>query len=99
MKGGRMILVEFDGRTHSGEAFQFGDDILVRVKGMRPKGIPKWQQLFDPVPEDTAPGGHLEVGEWDGKSFELDKDISFGVDPYGQVIAFVGILDDLPLVK
>ena len=94
-----MIRVEMDGKQYSGEAFQFGDDILVRVKNKRPRGIQKWQGLFDYVPEGVAPGGHLEVGEWDGKNFELDKDVSFRVDPYGQVIAFIGTVDDLPLIK
>ena len=96
-----MVIVNIDGKQLSGELYQFGDDILVRVKGMRPRGIQKWQALFDFVPEGVVSGGHLEVGEWhpEKDEFELDNDVSFRVDPYGQVIAFIGTVDDLPLIK
>ena len=37
----------------------------------------------DPEVAETVRGigGHLKVREWDGKNYEVDKDVLFGVDP------------------
>ncbi len=51
------------------------------------------------VPPHKVDAGHIEVGEWNGRSYPLDQDVSFSLSSDGQVVwAQICAPHELPLI-
>jgi hypothetical protein len=83
------IQLEINGEPYTGSAFKTNDGILIHLPGVQAASAPPFETLFQGVPENKPNGGFLEVGEWNGKEFSFETQVTFGVGPDGKVWAQV----------
>lgn len=83
------IQLEINGEPYTGSAFKTNDGILVYLPGIQAASAPPFETLFQGVPENKLNGGNLEVGEWNGKEFSFESQVTFGIGPDGKVWAQV----------
>lgn len=100
MNGKHNILIEINGETYQGFAYQAASGILVHLPGIQAPHAPAFETLFQPLPEERLDGGFIEVGEWDGSAFPFEGDVLFSLGLDGAVWAKVcDSLDELPLAE
>ncbi len=51
---------------------------------------------FRPLPQGKVSGGYLEVGEYNGSTYQFEGQVAFYLGPDNQVWALVGRVEDLP---
>jgi len=83
------IQLEINGEPYTGTAFKTNDGILIHLPGVQAPSAAPFETLFQGVPERKLNGGFLEVGEWNGKEFSFETQVTFGVGPDGKVWAQV----------
>ena len=83
------IQLEINGEPYTGTAFKTNDGILIHLPGVQAASAAPFETLFQGLPENKLNGGFLEVGEWNGKEFSFETQVTFGVGPDGKVWAQV----------
>lgn len=83
------LELEINGEPYTGSAFKTNDGILIHLPGVQAASAAPFETLFRGVPENKPNGGFLEVGEWNGKEFSFETQVTFGVGPDGKVWAQV----------
>jgi len=83
------IQLEINGEPYTGTAFKTNDGILIHLPGVQAASTAPFETLFQGLPENKLNGGFLEVGEWNGKEFSFETQVTFGVGPDGKVWAQV----------
>jgi len=83
------IQLEINGEPYTGTAFKTNDGILIHLPGVQTASAAPFETLFRGLPENKLNGGFLEVGEWNGKEFSFETQVTFGVGPDGKVWAQV----------
>ncbi len=83
------LQLEINGEPYTGTAFKTNDGILIHLPGVQAPSAAPFETLFQGVPERKLNGGYLEVGEWNGKEFSFETQVTFGVGPDGKVWAQV----------
>lgn len=83
------IQLEINGEPYTGTAFKTNDGILIHLPGIQAASAAPFETLFQGLPENKLNGGFLEVGEWNGKEFSFETQVTFGVGPDGKVWAQV----------
>ena len=83
------IQLEINGEPYTGTAIKTNDGILIHLPGVQASSAAPFETLFQGVPERKLNGGFLEVGEWNGKEFSFETQVTFGVGPDGKVWAQV----------
>ena len=92
------IQIEINGEPYNGFAYQSQYGILIYVPGLQAPHAPGFEALFQPVPEERARSGFIEIGEWDGSAYPFEGDCPLQIGPDGAVWAKVcDRPDDLPL--
>ena len=51
---------------------------------------------FRPLPQGKVSGGYLEIGEYNGSTYQFEGQVVFCLGPDNQVWALVGHVEDLP---
>ena len=83
------IQLEINGEPYTGTAFKTNDGILIYLPGVQSASAAPFETLFQGLPENKLNGGFLEVGEWNGKEFSFETQVTFGIGPDGKVWAQV----------
>ena len=73
------IQLEINGEPYTGSAFKTNDGLLIHLPGIQAASAPPFETLFQGVPENKLNGGNLEVGEWNGKEFSFESQVTFGI--------------------
>ncbi len=91
------LQLEINGEPYTGSAFKTNDGILIHLPGVQAPSAAPFETLFQGVPEHKLNGGFLEAGEWNGKEFPFETQVTFGIGPDGKVWAQVcGTPGELP---
>jgi hypothetical protein len=83
------LQLEINGEPYTGTAIKTNDGILIHLPGIQAASAAPFETLFQGLPENKLNGGFLEVGEWNGKEFSFETQVTFGVGPDGKVWAQV----------
>jgi hypothetical protein len=83
------LQLEINGEPYTGTAFKTNDGILIHLPGVQAASAAPFETLFQGLPENKLNGGFLEAGEWNGKEFSFETQVTFGVGPDGKVWAQV----------
>ena len=92
------IQLELNGEAYSGFAYQTQGGILISLPGLQAPHAPGFDALFQPLPDERASSGFIEIGEWDGSAYPFEGDVPLMLGPDGAVWARVCERpDELPL--
>ena len=92
------IQIELNGEPYSGFAYQTQDGILIHLPGLQAPHAPGFEALFQPLPEERASSGFIEIGEWDGNAYPFEGDVPLMLGPDGAVwVKVCNAPDELPL--
>jgi len=93
------IQIEINGEPYTGKAYQANGGLVIHLPGVQSPHAPAFKALFQALPGETASGGFVEVGEWNGKAYPFEAQVDFCLGPDGRVWAQIGRLADLPQVN
>lgn len=91
------IQIIVNGLPVKGMAYLAGESVIVHIPafaqktGEEPGLLSPFKDLFQPVTS-----GYIEVGEWDGKTYEFEGGVELALGPDGKVWAKVCEPADLP---
>ena len=83
------IQIEINGEVYSGTAYQAADGLVIHLPGIQADSAPPFETLFQSLPVEKPDSGFLEVGEWNGKKFPFETQVSLVIGPDGMVWAQV----------
>lgn len=92
------IQLQINGESYTGQAYQANGSLVICLPGVQSAHAPVFDDLFQPLPDETASGGFVEVGEWNGRAFQFETQVSFRLGPDGKVWAQVCDLSELQAV-